>query len=411
MPTYSALDHLQCPRCGTTYDATVLQGVCPGDGSPLLVRYELDRVVIGPRDLTGRAPDLWRYHELLPVSDPAHVVTLGEGVTPLLAAPRLGAALGIDRLLVKDEGLLPTGSFKARGAAMGVTRAKELGATAMAMPTNGNAGAAWASYAARAGLRMVVAMPESAPAITRTEVVAAGGELHLVDGLISDAGRMVAAAVAATPGWFDVGTLKEPYRIEGKKTMGLEIAEQLGWRMPDVILYPTGGGVGLIGIHKALQELVTLGWVSGPLPRLVAVQSTGCAPIVRAFAAGAAESEPWVGAHTVAFGITVPKALGDFLVLDAVRSTGGAAVAVTDEDLLSDVALAGRLEGMFLCPEGAATVTAARQLRESGWIAPTDEVVLLNTGSGLIYPETVPVSGVPVLAADAELVLPDLLAS
>jgi threonine synthase len=406
MPTYSALDHLECPRCGATYDATVLQGVCPGDGSPLLARYDLDGVAIKPADLAGRAPDLWRYHELLPASDPAHVVTLGEGMTPLLSAPRLGAALGIDRLLVKDEGLLPTGSFKARGAAMGVTRAKELGATAMAMPTNGNAGAAWASYAARAGLRMLVAMPQSAPTITRTEVVAAGGELCLVDGLISDAGRMVAAAVAATPGWLDVGTLKEPYRIEGKKTMGLEIAEQLGWRMPDVILYPTGGGVGLIGIHKALQELVALGWVSGQLPRLVAVQSTGCAPIVRAFDAGAAESEPWVDARTVAFGITVPKALGDFLVLDAVRSTGGTAVAVTDEDLLADVALAGWLEGMFLCPEGAATVTAARLLRASGWIAPTDEVVLLNTGSGLIYPDTVPVTRVPVLAVDAELVLP-----
>jgi threonine synthase len=403
MPTYSVLDHLECPRCGASYDATVLQGLCPGDGSPLLARYDLDRVTVGPGDLAGRAPDLWRYHELLPVSDPAHVVTLGEGMTPLLAAPRLGAALGIDRLLVKDEGLLPTGSFKARGAAVGVTRARELGATAMAMPTNGNAGAAWASYAARAGLRMLVAMPEGAPAITRTEVVAAGGDLRLVDGLISDAGRMVAAAVAATPGWFDVGTLKEPYRIEGKKTMGLEIAEQLGWRMPDVILYPTGGGVGLIGIHKALQELVALGWVDGPLPRLVAVQSTGCAPIVRAFDAGAEESEAWVDARTVAFGITVPKALGDFLVLDAVRSTGGTAVAVTDEDLLADVALAGRLEGLFLCPEGAATVTAARQLRESGWIGPTDDVVLLNTGSGLIYPETVPVTGVPVLAADADL--------
>ncbi|HEX4699764.1 MAG TPA: threonine synthase [Actinomycetes bacterium] len=405
MPTYSLLDHLECPRCGATYDSTVLQGLCRADGSPLLARYDLDRVTIGPADLAGRTPDLWRYHELLPVSDPAQVVTLGEGMTPLLPAPRLGAALGIDRLLVKDEGLLPTGSFKARGAAMGVSRAKELGATAMAMPTNGNAGAAWAGYAARAGLRMLVAMPESAPAITRTEVVAAGGELRLVDGLISDAGRMVAAAVAETPGWFDVGTLKEPYRIEGKKTMGLEIAEQLGWQMPDVILYPTGGGVGLIGIHKALQELVTLGWVSGPLPRLVAVQSTGCAPIVRAFDAGAAESEAWVDARTVAFGITVPKALGDFLVLDAVRSTGGTAVAVTDQDLLADVALAGRLEGMFLCPEGAATVTAARHLRESGWIAPTDEVVLLNTGSGLLYPETVPVTGVPVLGVDAELVL------
>ncbi len=406
MSTYSSLDHLECPRCGATHDASVWQDVCRACGSPLLARYDLAGVTVTRDDVAARPPDLWRYHELLPVSAPAHVVTLGEGMTPLLAAPRLGEALGIEGLLVKDEGLLPTGSFKARGAAMGVSRAKELGATAMAMPTNGNAGAAWATYAARAGLQMVVVMPESAPSITRTEVVAAGGDLRLVDGLISDAGRLVAAAIARTTDWFDVATLKEPYRIEGKKTMGLEIAEQLGWRMPDVILYPTGGGVGLIGIHKALQELLALGWVTGRMPRLVAVQSTGCAPIVRAFEEGATESEPWVDARTVAFGITVPKALGDFLVLDAVRSTGGTAVAVRDEDLLADVALAGRLEGMFLCPEGAATVTAARQLRESGWIRATDEVVLLNTGSGLIYPDTVPVTGVPVLAADAELVLP-----
>jgi threonine synthase len=411
MPTYSSLDHLECPRCRATHDASVRQGVCTACGSPLLARYDLSAVSVTRDDIGGRPPDLWRYHELLPVSAPEHVVTLGEGMTPLLTAPRLGEELGIERLLVKDEGLLPTGSFKARGAAMGVSRAKELGATAMAMPTNGNAGAAWATYAARAGLQMLVAMPQSAPSITRTEVVAAGGDLRLVDGLISDAGRLVAAAIALTPGWCDVATLKEPYRIEGKKTMGFEIAEQLGWRMPDVILYPTGGGVGLIGIYKALRELVALGWVSGRLPRLVAVQSTGCAPIVRAFEDGALESHPWVDARTVAFGITVPKALGDFLVLDAVRATGGTAVAVRDEDLLVDVALAGRLEGMFLCPEGAATVTAARQLRESGWIAATDEVVLLNTGTGLIYPDTVPVTGIPVLPADGVIDLPALAAT
>jgi threonine synthase len=220
-------------------------------------------------------------------------------------------------------------------------------------------------------------------------VVAAGGELTLVDGLISDAGRLVATAVTARQGWFDAGTLKEPYRIEGKKTMGFEIAEQLGWRMPDVIIYPTGGGVGLIGIHKALTELIELGWLEGPLPRLVAVQSTGCAPIVRAFESGARESALWEDAHTVAFGITVPKALGDFLVLDAIYSTGGTAVAVDDADLLADVLLAGRLEGMFLCPEGAATVTAARVLRAAGWIATGDEVVLLNTGAGVLYPDAV----------------------
>jgi threonine synthase len=391
MSSFSTLDHLECPRCAATHDATQWHGLCPVCAAPLLARYDLSTIHVTPADVASRAPDLWRYHELLPVSGPQHVVSLGEGMTPLLSAPRLGAELGIGRLLIKDEGLLPAGSFKARGAAVGVARARELGATALAMPTNGNAGAAWAAYAARAGLRMAVVMPVSAPSITRAEVVAAGGELTLVDGLISDAGRLVAAAVTATEGWFDAGTLKEPYRIEGKKTMGFEIAEQLGWRMPDVIIYPTGGGVGLIGIHKALTELVELGWVTGPLPRLVSVQSTGCAPIVRAFEAGAKESAMWEDAHTVAFGITVPKALGDFLVLDAIYATGGTAVAVDDADLLADVLVAGRLEGMFLCPEGAATVTAARRLRATGWIADTDEVVLLNTGAGVLYPDTVPV--------------------
>jgi len=390
MSAFSALHHLDCPRCGATHDATVLQGLCSRCASPLLARYDLSEVRATRAEVGPRPPDLWRYHELLPVSGPEHVVTLGEGMTPLLPVPRLGAELGIGRLLVKDDGLLPTGSFKARGAAVGVARARELGATALAMPTNGNAGAAWATYAARAGLRMSVVMPVSAPTITRAEVVAAGGELTLVDGLISDAGRLVGAAVAeAGAGWLDAGTLKEPYRIEGKKTMGFEIAEQLGWRMPDVIIYPTGGGVGLIGIHKALTELVELGWLTGPLPRLVSVQSSGCAPIVRAVEAGARESQFWEDAHTVAFGITVPKALGDFLVLDAIYATEGTAVAVDDADLLADLALVGRLEGMFLCPEGAATVTAARVLRERGWIESDDEVVLLNTGAGVLYPDSV----------------------
>jgi threonine synthase len=295
-------------------------------------------------------------------------------------------------LLVKDESALPTSSFKARGAAVGVSRARELGATRLAMPTNGNAGAAWAAYAARAGLHLLVGMPLGAPTITRAECVVTGADLRLVDGLISDAGRLVARALAESPDdWFDVATLKEPYRIEGKKTMGFEIAEQLGWRMPDVVVYPTGGGVGLIGIHKALTELVELGWVAGPLPRLVSVQSTGCAPIVRAFEAGEPESEPWEGAMTAAFGINVPKALGDFLVLEAIAATGGTAVA-----------LAGRLEGMFLCPEGAATVTAVRRLRAEGWLGADDEVVLLNTGAGVIYPDTVSVD-VPTVGRDGPI--------
>jgi len=370
-----------------------------------LARYDLARVGTDPRSIAGRAPDLWRYHELLPVSAAEHVVTLGEGMTPLLPAPRLGAELGLPRLLVKDDGLLPTGSFKARGAAVGVSRAKELGATRLAMPTNGNAGAAWSTYAARAGLRATIAMPLDAPRITRAETVVTGGDLRLVDGLISDAGRLIGAAVQASADeWFEVSTLKEPYRIEGKKTMGLEIAEQLGWRMPDVILYPTGGGVGLIGIHKALVEARELGWVAGELPRLVCVQATGCAPIVTAYDAGQEESVKVEDSSTVAFGINVPKALGDFLVLRAVRETGGTAVAVEDADLLADLALTARLEGMFLCPEGAATVTAARQLARSGWLSPDDEVVLLNTGAGVIYPDTVTVDA-PTIAKDGVLVL------
>ena len=270
---------------------------------------------------------------------------------------------------MKDEGLIPTGTFKARGAAVGVSRAAELGVSAIAMPTNGNAGAAWSVYAARAGMRSLVVMPEAAPAITRAECAAAGAELYLVDGLIGDAGKLVAAAVARRPGYQDTSTLREPYRIEGKKTMGLEIAEQLGWRLPGVIVYPTGGGVGIIGIYKALRELLELGWVSGDLPRLVAVQAAGCAPIVRAFQAGATASEPWPDAKTVAFGITVPNALGDFLILEALYATGGTAVAVTDEALLADQRTVARLEGSFICPEGAACVTAVRQLRESGWLS------------------------------------------
>ncbi len=341
-------------------------------------------------ELATRPPDLWRYHELLPVRSADNVVSLGEGMTPLLPLPRYGRELGVDRLLMKDEGLIPTGTFKARGAAVGVSRAYELGVRKIAMPTNGNAGSAWAAYAARAGMEALIAMPIAAPEICRREVTVVGAELHLIDGLIGDAGAFVRTELAKREGYLDVSTLKEPYRIEGKKTMGLEIAEQLGWRLPDVILYPTGGGVGIIGIWKALVELRDLGWIDGPLPRLVAVQSTGCAPIVRAWEKGLPESEPWPDAKTVAFGITVPKALGDFLVLQAIAETDGCAVAVDDEDILAEQHNLARLEGAFICPEGAANFAAVRQLRDSGWIRPDDQVVALNTGSGLKYPETVP---------------------
>jgi len=320
----------------------------------------------------------------------------------LLGLPTYGTEIGLPRLLMKDEGLIPTGTFKARGAAVGLSRARELGVEAIAMPTNGNAGAAWSLYAARAGLGSLIAMPVDAPKITQRECAVAGAELYLVDGLINHAGALVAAAVEARAGYQEVSTLKEPYRIEGKKTMGYEIAEQLGWRVPDVILYPAGGGVGLIGIYKAVLEMQELGWIDDKLPRLVAVQATGCAPIVAAHEAGVEESTLVENSQTVAFGINVPKALGDFLVLEAVRATGGTAVAVTDEELLAEVEALASREGTFICPEGAACMAAARQLREGGWLSGRDEVVVLNTGTGLKYPETVPVN-VPTLPRDGRI--------
>jgi threonine synthase len=401
--SFSRLSHLECGRCGAEYDAARPWNLCKACGSPLLARYDLAaiRAAVGPADLARRAPDLWRYHELLPVGDAGAVTTLGEGMTPLLPMARFGARIGLPRLLMKDEGLIPTGSFKARGAAVGVSRAAELGVRRLAMPTNGNAGAAWAVYGARAGLATTIVMPADAPEITRRECVAAGADLRLVDGLISDAGRMVGELVAGAHGdVFDVSTLKEPYRVEGKKTMGVEIVEQLGWRAPDVIIYPTGGGVGLIGIHKALRELTELGWISGPSPRLVAVQAAGCAPVVRAFEQGARESTFWAGARTVAFGLNVPKPLGDFLILRALAETSGTAISVTDDELLADLREVAALEGAFVCPEGAAAFTAARKLRASGWLAADDEVVVLNTGAGLKYPQTVPVD-LPILPPDA----------
>ncbi|MEU4776945.1 threonine synthase [Micromonospora sp. NPDC023633] len=395
------LTHLECPRCGREHDAGKLANLCDC-GSPLLARYDLAAVakVLTPERFPLRPADLWRYRELLPVADPRHETTLGEGWTPLLRTPTYGAEIGIADLMVKDEGLTPTGSFKARGAAVGVSRARELGVERIAMPTNGNAGAAWATYAARAGLGATIVMPLDAPAICRRECVAAGADLRLVDGLISDAGRHVAGLVAGSGGAiFDAGTLREPYRLEGKKTMGYEIVEQLGWQVPDVIIYPTGGGVGLIGIQKALHELRELGWIEDKLPRLVAVQSTGCAPIVRAFAAGEQRAQPWADAHTVAFGITVPAPLGDELILDALRASAGTAIAVDDAEILADLRDFAAREGLLLCPEGAACLTAARHLRAGGWIRAGERVVVLNTGAGVKYPETVDVTGVPVLPA------------
>lgn len=400
------LSHLECPRCGTTRAAHQPANVCDC-GSPLLARYDLAAVRQGvtPAQIVARPADLWRYRELLPVADPAHVVTLGEGWTPLLPAPRYGRRIGLPRLLVKDEGLMPTGSFKARGAAVGVSRAAELGVRHIAMPTNGNAGAAWATYAARAGLRATIVMPAAAPAITRRECLAAGADVHLVAGLIGEAGAMVREFVARHDGAvFDASTMREPYRLEGKKTMGYEIAEQLGWRVPDVIVYPTGGGVGLIGIHKGLSELRELGWLpDGPPPRLVAVQASGCAPVVRAFAAGQRRVTPWADASTIAFGINVPAPLGDELMLDALAASNGTAVAVDDEEILADLAAYGRDEGLLLCPEGAAALSGVRHLLASGWLRGDEQVVVLNTGAGLKYPDTVAADGLTVLPVGASL--------
>ncbi len=380
---------LECPRCRSTYESSQQMHLCQC-GSPLLVRYDLQRVRASfqREALQSRSHSLWRYEELLPIEDPAGVISLGENMTPLLALGNLGQELGVPRLYLKDEGALPTGTFKARGAAVGVSRAKELGVRILAMPTNGNAGGAWAAYCAAAGIQAVIVMPESAPIMNWKECAVAGASLYLVKGLISDAGKIVARAVSDY-GWYDASTLKEPYRIEGKKTMGLELIEQLGWRVPDVILYPTGGGVGLIGIFKVIKELQEIGQLDGRFPRMVAVQSTGCAPIVKAWEQGKSESEFWENAHTAAFGITVPKALGDFLVLEALYETEGCAIAVDDEEILMAQRQLASRQGLLVCPEGAATLCAAARLARQGWIKKEDEVVLFNTGTGLKYPETV----------------------
>jgi threonine synthase len=401
---YSYLSHLECARCGLVYDATVYNGLCTRCKSPLLARYDLEALAadVNRDALLERPWELWRYHELLPSSSPADQLSLGEVVTPLLEVERYGRSIGLEHVYVKDESATPTSTFKARGAAVGVSRIKELGIERIAMPTNGNAGAAWASYAARGQISSLIVMPEDAPAITRAECLNAGARLHLVDGVISDAGAIVADA-AARDGWVDVGTLKEPYRIEGKKTMGFEIVEQLGWELPDVIAYPTGGGVGLIGIHKAITEMQALGWVTGTMPRFVAVQSTGCAPIVSAFDAGRPESAFWPDSQTKAFGINVPKALGDFIVLDVLYQTHGCAVAVSDDDLLAELRAVGAAEGLFMCPEGAATAVAVRRLATEGWIDRSERVVILNTGAGIKYPGLLDVD-LPVMSRDDRLV-------
>jgi threonine synthase len=379
-----ALD-IVCPRCQLRFGLSQLLNLCPC-GSPLLVRYDLKQAaaVLARSSFQARKPTLWRYRELLPVQDDANLVSLGEGFTPLLEANALGREVGLKRLWIKDEARNPTGSFKDRGIALAVSRAKELGVKKVAIPSAGNAGGSLSAYAARAGMEAHVFMPADTPTANQIEARQDGAQLTLVDGLISDCGRLIAEKKAAE-GWFDVSTLKEPYRVEGKKTMGYEIAEQLGWKLPDVIIYPTGGGTGLIGMWKAFTEMEELGWIDRKRPRMVAVQASGCAPIVRAFAAGSETAVPWHNAHTVASGLRVPQAVADFLMLRALRDSDGTAVSVSDEQMLAEIPLVGRAEGIFFCPEGAACVAALRQLTQQGWIKPADETVIFNTASGLKY--------------------------
>jgi threonine synthase len=375
----------------------------------LFARYDLERVraVVRREHLKDRVASLWRYRELLPLRDDAQIVTLGEGWTPLLSAQRLGGQLGCRRLLVKDEGVNPTGSFKARGMSVAVARAKELGCTVLAAPSAGNAAVALSAYAARAGLDAVVFMPVDAPRINQELCAAYGARLGLVRGLISDCGRLVRREAPAR-GWFDVSTLREPYRAEGKKTMGYELAEQLGWRLPDVVVYPTGGGTGIVGMWKAFDELEDLGWIGSKRPRLIIVQATGCAPIVRAFESGSAAAEPWVGATTLAAGLRVPAAIGDYLILRALRDSGGDAVTVTDDEIIRETRELARAEGLFVSTEAGATVAGLRRLLIDKRVDPDDEIVLFLTGSGLLNADVAPVNA-PVLDPDDAAALADWL--
>jgi threonine synthase len=385
MPSY--VTHLEATIDGTRLPHDRLQTLW--EGRPLWVRYDLEslRGAVRREDVEARPPNLWRYRELLPVEEDANVVTLGEGMSPLLPAPRLGAELGLERLWIKDESALPTGSFKARGLALAISRAKELGVERVAIPTAGNAGGAMAAYAARAGLEAWVFMPADTPLVNRVEAGLYGARVLLVEGLITDCAALVASGKDAM-GWFDLSTLKEPYRIEGKKTMGLELAEQLGWRLPSAILYPTGGGTGLIGMWKAFAELEALGWLADPArPRMFACQSSGCAPIVAAFEAGARHAELFPDAHTVASGLRVPRAVGDFMILDAVRASGGAALAADEEAIVPWMERACALEGIALCPETAACLAVLEGLVRRGTLAPSDEVVVFNTGAAQKYVE------------------------
>jgi threonine synthase len=383
-PTF--VTHLECAATGERYAADEVHNLSRA-GKPLLVRYDLPGVkkALSKAALAERAPDLWRYRELLPVRRTQDIVSLGEAITPIVPLPKLAARLGGGEILVKDEGRLPTGSFKARGLVMAVSMAKAFGIRHMAMPTNGNAGAALAAYASRAGIKTTIFCPEDTPEVNVSEIGLQGATVYRVNGLIDDCGKIVAEGKAKV-GWFDVSTLKEPYRIEGKKTMGLELAEQLGWQVPDVIFYPTGGGTGLIGMWKAFAELEAIGYIGSKRPRMVAVQAAGCAPMVRAYEAGVEQATRWEDAQTIASGIRVPQAIGDFLILRTVRESGGFAIAVADDAITAALDEAAREEGFLMCPEGAATYAAYKQSLADGRVKKTEQVVLFNCATGLKYP-------------------------
>ncbi len=395
------LTHLDCTRCGKQFERGRLLNLCEC-GGPLFARYDLAHAAreMRPGHLALREPTLWRYREVLPLDDPEERLSLGEGFTPLLPTARLGARLGLPKLLVKDEAGNPTGSFKARGLSLAVSMARALGARDVCLPSAGNAGSALAAYAARGGLRAHVVLPDDVAPLFVMETAAYGAEVRQVEGLISDAGR-VCAGLAREHGWFECATLKEPYRVEGKKTMGYELCEQLGWSLPDAVVYPTGGGTGLIGMWKAFDELESMGFIGPQRPRLFAVQAEGCAPIVKAFAEGRDDAPMWEGASTHAHGLRVPKALGDFLILRALRQSHGSAVAVSEAEIIEGVRAAAADEGLFMAPEGGACVAALRHLKASGHVSADDSVVVFNTGTGFKYVDNMTPLWPAAPAADA----------
>jgi len=382
----SYLTHLECTYCHKTYSSSELHRTCDDCGKVLYPRYDLQAAKSGfdRNVLRDRPSNMWRYFEMMPILDEANVVTLGEGYTPILKAERLGRDLGCSDLHIKDEGINPTASFKARGLGAAVSKAKELGVTKLTMPSAGNAAGAMTSYAAKGGMEAYIFMPRDAPQANQKEVVITGGHLNLVDGLINDPGR-ISGEKAEELGLFDISTLREPYRVEGKKTMGYEIAEQSGWKLPDVILYPTGGGTGIVGMWKAFEEMEALGWIGSERPKMFAIQSEGCAPIVKAFRDGTEFADLWPNATTLAAGIRVPAAIGDYLILQALRDSGGGAETVSDDEIIVNIKRVGSLEGMFICPEGAALVAALEKLLADGTLSPDENILILNTGSGLKY--------------------------